>query len=180
MFRPTKISLARGAFQNDNCGMITRALLVAAGFLATGFTSFAQQSDSFSDLNNRNVQLPSLALANAEAFAFPDTIASATFTWSNAQSIVDVPLPAVIVKPARRIATVAAGEAKEVQSAPLAGLHKPIFDYAHGEVGVMFGMSASNKFSGEFEAGYLTGTVGNEHLQITAGASYERDNIRRR
>ncbi len=154
--------------------------MVAAGFLAISFTSFAQQSDSFSDLNNREVQLPSLALASAESFAFPDTIASAAFEWKSSESIVDVPLPAVIVTAPRRIATVATVSPKDVQSEPITELHKPIFDYAHGEIGVMFGMSASNRFSGDFESGYLTGTVGNEHLQISAGASYEHSDFHRR
>jgi hypothetical protein len=158
--------------------MITRALLVAAGFLAISFTSFAQQADSFSDLNNREAQLVSLTLANTESFAFPDAITPATFAWNS--SIVDVALPKLVVRPTQRVAAVSAISPKDVQSEPISELRKPLFDYAHGEVGVMFGMSASDHFRGDFEAGYLTGTVGNEHLQISAGASYERSDFRRR
>ena len=44
--------------------------------------------------------------------------------------------------------------------------------YVGGEVGVLYGRS-SGKFGGsEFES-YIIGTVGNEHVQISAGASYQ-------
>jgi hypothetical protein len=42
----------------------------------------------------------------------------------------------------------------------------------HGEVGFMYGHS-SGKFSRDIESGYIFGTTGDDHFQISAGASYE-------
>jgi hypothetical protein len=154
-----------------------RALGFAAGFLAICFSLSAK--DSLRELNDCDVQFASLTLSDAQSFSFPETITPVTVEWGNAQSIVDLALPRLVVRPSQRIATVSPVSAKDVQSEPVSELRKPVFDYAHGEIGVMFGMSASNRFSGDFEQGYLNGTVGNEHLQISAGASYERSSIRR-
>ena len=56
-------------------------------------------------------------------------------------------------------------------------VRRPFFDYAGGEVGFMFGKS-SGKFGREVEAGYILGEVGNDKLQISAGASYEHSSGR--
>ena len=50
---------------------------------------------------------------------------------------------------------------------------KSLFDYAHAEIGLMYGRS-SGKFDRELEAGYILGTAGDEKFQISAGAAYER------
>ena len=44
--------------------------------------------------------------------------------------------------------------------------------YYGGEVGVFYG-HATGKFGGDAFGGYVSGTVGNDKLQITAGSSYE-------
>jgi hypothetical protein len=44
--------------------------------------------------------------------------------------------------------------------------------YVTGEVGFLYGRSFG-KFGGDYKQGYIIGTVGNDKLQITAGASYE-------
>jgi len=44
--------------------------------------------------------------------------------------------------------------------------------YYGGEVGVFYG-HATGKFGGDAFGGYVTGTVGNDKVQITAGSSYE-------
>lgn len=43
---------------------------------------------------------------------------------------------------------------------------------AGGEVGVLYGRS-SGKYGGDLFQSYIIGTAGNEHFQVTAGASYE-------
>ncbi len=49
--------------------------------------------------------------------------------------------------------------------------------YVGGEVGVFYG-SSSGKFGGNDFQTYIEGTVGNDKLQITAGAAYEQSNVR--
>jgi hypothetical protein len=49
--------------------------------------------------------------------------------------------------------------------------------YAGGEVGVFYGRSGGKYGRDEFET-YITGGIGNEHFQITAGASYRESNAR--
>jgi hypothetical protein len=44
--------------------------------------------------------------------------------------------------------------------------------YYGGEIGVFYGHS-TGKFGGDAFGGYVTGTVGNDKVQITAGSSYE-------
>jgi hypothetical protein len=51
--------------------------------------------------------------------------------------------------------------------------------YAGGEIGVYYGHSAGSKWgSGDQWGSYLIGTVGNEHLSITVGASYDESSYR--
>lgn len=49
--------------------------------------------------------------------------------------------------------------------------------YVGGEVGVLYGRSGG-KYGGDLFQSYIIGTTGNEHFQISAGASYEEWNIR--
>lgn len=53
----------------------------------------------------------------------------------------------------------------------------PNYGYVGGEVGVLYGR-ASGKYGGDDFQSYITGTAGNEHFQITAGASYEESTMR--
>lgn len=53
----------------------------------------------------------------------------------------------------------------------------PNYGYVGGEVGVLYGRS-SGKYGGDDFQSYITGTAGNEHFQITAGASYEESTMR--
>ena len=49
--------------------------------------------------------------------------------------------------------------------------------YTSGEVGVAYGKS-TGKYGGEVLQSYITGTVGNDKFQITAGAAYEESTLR--
>ena len=53
----------------------------------------------------------------------------------------------------------------------------PRFDYAHGEVGFLYGKS-SGKFGREVKEGYILSEFGNDKTQITVGASYGQSNGR--
>ena len=49
--------------------------------------------------------------------------------------------------------------------------------YAGGEVGFSYGKS-TGKYGGEAMQAYIIGTVGNDKVQITAGAAYEESELR--
>ena len=50
--------------------------------------------------------------------------------------------------------------------------------WTSGEVGFLYGQSLSSKHSFDTEQGYIFGTAGNDNIQISAGASYQRWNER--
>lgn len=47
----------------------------------------------------------------------------------------------------------------------------------HGEVGVFYGTS-TGKYGGDMFGSYIIGTVGNDKVQVTAGASYQEQSFR--
>ncbi|MBV9008263.1 MAG: hypothetical protein JO354_03715 [Verrucomicrobia bacterium] len=53
----------------------------------------------------------------------------------------------------------------------------PKLDYATGEIGFLYGHSAG-KYSADFKEAYIMGEVGNDHLQITAGAAFQDSSFR--
>lgn len=50
--------------------------------------------------------------------------------------------------------------------------------YYGGEVGFYYGSTIGSKWKGDQWGSYLIGGVGNEHFQITVGASYEESSFR--
>jgi hypothetical protein len=48
--------------------------------------------------------------------------------------------------------------------------------YYGGEIGAYYGTTTGGKYSRSDFGSYIVGTVGNEHVQITAGASYQESN----
>ena len=48
--------------------------------------------------------------------------------------------------------------------------------YYGGEIGAYYGTTTGGKFSRSDFGSYIVETVGNEHVQITAGASYQESN----
>jgi len=156
--------------------MTKRALSAVAGFFSLCLSLSAQQQwqspDFFSVLNSSDLHLPSLTLSDAQPFSFSEAIVSPLLlTWLEAATPAEVALPAIIVKQPRRVAAVSAMPVED-PSKETVELRRPYFDYAGGEVGAFYGRS-SGKFASEVEAGYIFGEVGNDHLQISAGASYE-------
>jgi hypothetical protein len=71
----------------------------------------------------------------------------------------------------------AAAAYPENSSKEVVDMRPNLLDYAGGEVGFVYGRS-TGKFSGDFEAGYITGWAGNDKFQISAGASYENSSVR--
>jgi hypothetical protein len=52
----------------------------------------------------------------------------------------------------------------------------PKFEYAHGEIGFMYGRF-SGKYGGDSKQAYIIGEAGNDKTQIFVGASYEDTNF---
>lgn len=69
-------------------------------------------------------------------------------------------------------------DGKEYSSAESMAAEKASLSWTGGEVGFMYG-HASGKFGGDVFSSYITGGVGNEHLQINAGAAYQETNFSR-
>ena len=70
-------------------------------------------------------------------------------------------------------------DGKEYSSTEALALEKMSLTWTGGEVGVFYGHSASGKFSGDEFGSYILGSVGNDHMQITAGAGYEEEHFSR-
>ena len=69
-------------------------------------------------------------------------------------------------------------DGKEYSSAESLAVKKASLVWTGGEFGVFYGHSASSHWSGDEFGSYITGGVGNEHLQINVGASYQEFNGR--
>jgi hypothetical protein len=69
-------------------------------------------------------------------------------------------------------------DGKEYSSAESLAAKKASLVWTGGEVGFFYGHSASGHWSGDEFGSYITGGVGNEHLQINVGASYQEFNSR--
>jgi hypothetical protein len=68
-------------------------------------------------------------------------------------------------------------DGKDYSSTELLAVEKASLAWTGGEIGFMYGHS-SGKFGGDEFTSYITGGVGNEHLQINVGASYQEFNGR--
>ena len=66
-------------------------------------------------------------------------------------------------------------DGKDYSSAESLALEKASLVWTGGEVGFYYG-HASGKFGGDEFGSYILGGVGNEHLQINVGASYQEFN----
>lgn len=79
----------------------------------------------------------------------------------------------VAVSAPRRVAP-----APAVRSAEAATLSNDLRSsvWTSGEAGFLYGRSAGGKYSFDTEQGYIFGTVGNDHIQISAGAAYQQWN----
>ena len=66
-------------------------------------------------------------------------------------------------------------DGKDYSSTESFAAEKASLTWTGGEVGFMYG-HASGKFGGDLFSTYLMGGVGNEHMQINVGASYQEFN----
>ena len=70
-------------------------------------------------------------------------------------------------------------DGKDYSSTEAFALEKASLAWTGGEIGIFYGHSAGGKYSGDEFGSYIMGSVGNEHLQITAGAGYEESHFSR-
>jgi hypothetical protein len=68
-------------------------------------------------------------------------------------------------------------DGKDYSSAESLAAEKASLAWTGGEIGFYYGHS-SGRFGGDEFGSYITGGVGNEHMQINAGASYQEFNGR--
>jgi hypothetical protein len=64
-------------------------------------------------------------------------------------------------------------DGKDYSSTESLAMEKASLTWTGGEIGVFYGHSAGGKFSGDEFGSYILGGVGNEHMQINVGASYQ-------
>jgi hypothetical protein len=69
-------------------------------------------------------------------------------------------------------------DGKDYSSAESMAAEKASLSWTGGEIGVMYG-HATGKFGGDIFSSYITGGVGNDHLQINVGAAYQETNFSR-
>ncbi len=141
--------------------LMRRLLFVCVALLALGRANAGDLFDavqasgpaSLERLSMANYRLPWLALADT-----PLDSLSTAYT-------------SVAVSKSRR--TTLAPDANSADPARLDSDWKsPV--WTSGEVGVLYGHSLGSRHSFDTEQGYIFGTVGNDHVQISAGASYQR------
>src|SRR5947209_4312342 len=64
-------------------------------------------------------------------------------------------------------------DGKEYSSSESFAAEKASLNWTGGEIGFFYGHSASGHVSGDEFGSYIMGGVGNEHMQINVGASYD-------
>jgi hypothetical protein len=147
--------------------MTKRALSAVAGFLTLCFPLSAQQtyrSDLFSTLNT-SISLPSLSLSDGQLFSFPGAVAPPfSFNWMEPTPPDFLPALSTTAPP-RAYPKDSSKEVVDVRQPNL-------FDYAGGEVGVLYGRS-TGKYGVEVEQGYIISEMGNDKFHISVGAAYE-------
>ena len=139
-----------------------RALLALAGSVAFGFSSFAQPPDQFlgggSLLDQPSINSPWALLDRQDRFSFSTGFGSMRATPEY--------LPALTPSEPLSMAYLSDNKNSVDRIVDLRATDKVRFG---GEIGFLYGKSTGSGFGREDYAGYVIGTVGNEHFSITAG-----------
>ena len=189
-FASREFSLARAAGWSENGPMNKRWVWFAIWGTAAGLCrvvvaqEHAAATGSFSSLAAASSQ-PALTLADARRFAFRSSVAWVAAapndflpSWKpegwDKDPVAVAQINRTRERPDGRARVGAADFSKDTTGANVE-LQKSFWNNVHGEVGFLYGRS-SGRVSRDVEAGYILGTVGDEHLQISAGAFYENSN----
>ena len=131
------------------------------------------RADIFSPLSNSLLRAPSLTLSD-QLFSF-----STAFNQMETTPADFLPAGALATTtPQRPVAASRATDPKDFSKGSEAvEVRRNLLDYVHGEVGFLYGRS-TGRVSGNTEAGYVIGDVGDDKFHITAGAYYENSDLR--
>jgi hypothetical protein len=137
------------------------ALLTVAVFLALGSSSFAQPLEQFLGgglLDQPSINSPWALLDSQDRFSFSTGFGSMRTTPEY--------LPALTPSEPMSMAYLTDNKDSVDRAVELHPVDKIRFG---GEIGFLYGKSTGSGFGREDYAGYIIGTVGNEHFSITAG-----------
>ena len=184
--------------------MIERALLALFGFLCLCLPLVAQQTNDPAQTYKETITLAQLRGTGAVDTASALTLYRPDIFSTLGGSVLIHGLPALSLLDGRRfalsnpmaqmrltpldlfpIAFLKAVEVEKVGPAPMHGADAPggvlnlrlNRDYTGGDVGLYYGRSGG-KFGREDKQAYILGGVGDENLNITAGAAYEESSQR--
>ncbi len=172
--------MARIVFPFESLAMRTRSLAALLGLLCLCLPAAAQD---MLDARAINLYEPAGITAMGAPFAtgfsmplsYSDQLRCSTALGRMGAAPVDL-FPSTIVQSlATRNVSVAAMSRTDLPVRAIEPRSDPV--YVGGEMGVLYGSSIGKIGGHEFDS-YIFGTVGNEHFQITAGASYQETSIR--
>jgi hypothetical protein len=143
--------------------MIKRALLALTGLMAVGFSASAQPPDQFllggGLLDQPSINSPWVLLDKQDRFSFATAFGSMRTTAPDY-------LPTLTPSELSSMAYLSDNKNSVDR---IYDLHKSNDIRFGGEVGFLYGKSTGSGFGREDYAGYIIGTVGNEHFSLTAG-----------
>jgi hypothetical protein len=167
-----------------------RAILAGVGFIGACVSVFAQQP--FDSVSTFMLYRPEIFTA-LDSSSLVSDLPMRTFLDGRLPGstplgrmgtapVADFPMGLVSAEPRQKRSSVAGPvrdpkDGKDYSSAESLAAEKASLVWTGGEVGFYFGHS-SGRFGGDEFGSYITGGVGNEHLQINAGASYQEFNGR--
>ena len=173
-----------------NYGLMKRALLAVLGWLALSFPLAAQEVfDSAATFVFYRPAIFTSVDSAALVRELPMTEfldgrlpGSSALGRMGTAPVANFPMALVRAEPRKKGTSVSGPvrdpkDGKDYSSAESLAAEKASLVWTGGEIGVFYGHS-SGKFGGDEFGSYIVGGVGNEHLQINVGASYQEFNGR--
>jgi hypothetical protein len=143
--------------------MMKRALLALAGLTTVCLSALAQPPDQFllggSLLDQPSINSPWALLDRQDRFSFSTAFGSMRTTAPEY-------LPTLTPSESSSMAYLSDNKNSVDR---IVDLHRPNDIHFGGEIGFLYGKSTGSGFGREDYAGYIIGTVGNEHFSLTAG-----------
>jgi len=178
-------------FSALNCNMIKRAGFGLVAFLALSFPALGQHptqadnSDAIFGFYRPELftTVESAALVHQlpmQEFLDGRLPGSTPLGRMGTAPVANFPMALVSAEPRKKGTSVSGPvrdpkDGKDYSSAESLAVEKASLVWTGGEIGVFYGHS-SGKFGGDEFSSYIVGGVGNEHLQINVGASYQEFN----
>jgi hypothetical protein len=183
-----------GARLVENYPMVKRAGFGLIALLALCFPAFGQQAASIGNFD------PIFGFYRPELFAASDYSnlvrdlpihefldgrlpGSTALGRMGTAPVANFPVALVSAEPRQKRNSVSGPvkdpkDGKDYSSAESFAMEKASLSWTGGEIGFFYG-HGSGRFSGDEFGSYITGGVGNEHLQINVGAGYEESHFSR-